>query len=74
MAYDDWLHDLPNQAHITNSGARIALWLYVYPDGHGVVQYVRPDGRGGLEQPVNHVEEALNVLRDVWDRASRLHD
>ena len=74
MAYSDWLDRLPSMARITKKGARIDLWMYVYPSGQGSIQFVRPDGKGDVDQPVNNVDEAVAAIRDLWERASRLHD
>jgi hypothetical protein len=69
MGYQDWLRSIQPQR--TPKGARLDLRLYVYPDGHGNV-IVQPDDKFGA--PVNNIEEAVQVLRDLWEMASNVHE
>lgn len=61
MTYEEWLDNLPIKSN--PSGVRLDLSLYVYPDAHGNIV-----GQHG-NQPVNNLDEAVAVLRDVWLRA-----
>ena len=68
MKYDEWLRQF--DIHPTPKGARFDLRFYVYPDGHGNIQHVEPEGHVQQEnQPVNDLAEALDVLRALWNTA-----
>ena len=49
----------------TPQGARIDLRVYVYADGHGNI-FGSADTTNGA--PVNDVDEAVSVFRDLWLR------
>jgi hypothetical protein len=60
------------QVKITEKGARIGLRIYVYPDGHDNIQHVSPLNRVEEENcPVNNVDEAVEVFRELWKRSSK---
>ena len=51
---------------------RLDLTLYVYPDGHGNLYFQKPE-TGKLDdanQPVNNIDEAVDVFRSVWESAT----
>lgn len=65
--YEQWLDDA--DFHETKKGVRFGLRFYVYPDGHGNIQHIDSEGKVQQEnQPVSDVDEAVRVLRDLWQR------
>lgn len=66
-SYSEWLDNLP--ITVNKSGVRLDLRFYIYPDGHGNMVFPGPSGN----QPVNNVEEAVAVLRDLWQRGAEAH-
>ena len=60
--HNKWLDQLPIQ--VTLKGVKVeALRVYVYPDGHGNIDYP-----GTNQGAVNNVEEAVRLLRAMWER------
>lgn len=64
---DEWLASLA--FHPTPNGVRLDLRLYIYPDGHGNIHYTDPMNKEDRNQPVKGLDEALEALRSVWERA-----
>jgi len=57
-----WLETLPIKP--TPKGVKVeALRIYVYPNGHGNIDYP-----GNYQGTVNNVEEAMQLLRAMWER------
>jgi len=69
MKYGEWLNEVEPKP--TPKGARLDLQIYVYPDGHGNILISTTNVPG---QPVNDFDEAASVLRDLWEKASRVHE
>lgn len=69
MSNEEWLARVVIDP--TNGGGRVDLSLYVYPDGHGNI-FRLPDRTDGAL--ANNVDEALDVLRELWLRAQQAHD
>ena len=69
MLHRNWLKRL--QFHMAEKGGRIGLRIYVYPDGHGPIQHISPSGKIDEENcPVNNVDEAASMFRELWRRTS----
>lgn len=71
--YHKWLDQMFANLKRTPKGVRLSLTVYVYPDGHGNLYYLNPEGKtidemGG--QPVNNIEEAVEAFRSVWEQAT----
>lgn len=57
-----WLETLPIKP--TLKGVKVeTLRIYVYPDGHGNIDYP-----GNDQGAVNNAEEAVRLLRAMWER------
>ena len=61
-ASSKWFENLPITS--TPKGVRFDLRFYVYPDGHGNIVY-----HGDGNQGANGVDEAMEILRAVWEKA-----
>jgi len=73
-AFEKWIESVEKNANLTKKGVRINLAMYVYPDGHGNLCFLKPDS-GKLDtegQPVNNVEEAVHAVRSIWEKAANL--
>lgn len=69
MPNEEWLARL--HVEPTDTGARLDLRFYVYPDGHGNIFRLPNTTDGAL---ANNVDQAVDVLREIWLRAQRAHD
>ena len=69
MNYAEWLDTI--EPLVTPKGARLDLRFYVYPDQHGNIHVESSDAPG---QPVGNLEQALQIVRDLWHKASHAHD
>jgi hypothetical protein len=71
-AFKKWLDRMDANVKPTPKGVRLALTVYVYPDGHGNLIYQNPEtGKLDVEnQPVNNVDEAADAFRAAWEQAT----
>ena len=69
----DWLAELPDHAKHLKASLRFELRFCVHADGYGFIQHLNQESHtGAKEQPVNNPEEAIDLLRAVWEQAAIL--
>jgi len=73
MTHRNWLKSL--RIKRTPKGARMDLRIYIYVDGHGHIQHIRPNRTvDEANCPVNNVEGAAVVLKELWKRAEKFRN
>ncbi len=74
---EEWINKA--MVRVTPKGAMADIRMYVFPDTHGNLQHIDPkrDGKKGVQQencPVSDVDDAMMVLRGLWERLTREHE
>lgn len=70
-AHQRWMDRYDENSQPTSEGTRLSFTVYVYPDGHGSLYFLKPQSKT-IDKPgrwVANTEQAVEAFRAIWEEA-----